>query len=274
MFGNIKEVTKSVTSQTRLSTRYFMGWCRRLRRLITSTRAQRLHIFQDIYKNNVWGENKAGRHFFSGYGSRGEAVEIYAERMAELLRGHVAELGASITVIDLGCGDFYVGSALMAKVPDLTYVGCDIVPDLIADNTKNYANEQISFRPLDIVKDPLPEGDVYLVRQVLQHLSNADIMTFLRRLRCKYLYVTEGYPKERIGPVNPDKATGAGVRFDRHTGRGRGVELDQPPYGFATREMFRASLPPNEVIVTHRVFLGEKHLPESDSEATSLIGEL
>ena len=55
--------------------------------------------------------------------------------------------------------------------------------------------------------------------------------------------------------MNPDKAVGADVRFDWRTGRGRGVELSQPPYGLKTQEVFRAFVQDNEVIVTERIDL-------------------
>jgi O-methyltransferase domain len=226
---------------------------RRAKRLITSERGRRRQIFRDIYKNNLWGNDGISK-YFSGVGSRGEAADIYVERMAKLLEGHAVELGRPITIVDLGCGDFQVGRALMAKLPDHIYLGCDIVPELIVHNTSLYGSAQIRFRQLDIVADPLPEGDIYLVRQVLQHLSNADIRNFLRRVSCKYLYVTEGHPLERIGPVNPDKVTDAGVRFDWQKGRGRGVELDLPPYGARTQEVFRAYAL-RQAIITERVFL-------------------
>jgi hypothetical protein len=59
----------------------------------------------------------------------------------------------------------------------------------------------------------------------------------------------------RIGPVNPDKPTGADVRFDWYAGRGRGVELGEPPFCLSTREVFRTCERPNEIIITERVFL-------------------
>ncbi len=238
--------------------RCFAAARRRAKRLITSEQARRRQIFQKVYKHNLWGSDGNSK-YFSGVGSRGEAADIYVERMAELLKRHVAELGRPITIIDLGCGDFQVGRALVTKLPDLNYVGCDIVPELIAHNAKVYATAHVSFRRLDIVADPLPGGDVYLVRQVLQHLSNTEIMSFLQRVSCKYLYVTEGHPVDRIGSVNPDKVTGPDVRFDWRTGRGRGVELDKPPYGLSTQEMFRV-FSPNEVIITELVLpeLGDR----------------
>ena len=91
------------------------------------------------------------------------------------------------------------------------------------------------------------------MRQVLQHLSNAEIMNFLQRANYKHLYVTEGHPAIRIGPFNPDKVTDGGVRFDWAKGSGRGVELDKPPFCLDTTEVFRACERPNEIIITDQV---------------------
>lgn len=222
-------------------------------------RYRRRRVFREAYKNNVWGSDTRSQ-FFSGVGSRGDAVEAYVRGMTRLLEQHASELGRPLRVVDLGCGDFEVGQALLARVPDLTYIGCDIVPELVAHHTRAYANERISFRQLDIVADPLPEADVCLVRQVLQHLSNAEIMRFLRRASYKYLYVTEGQPAVRGGPVNPDKATNADIRFDWSKGRGRGVELDKPPYCLATREMFRVHAHPTEIIITEQILRGHQSI--------------
>jgi inositol phosphorylceramide mannosyltransferase catalytic subunit len=213
---------------------------------------RRRQIFRDIYKDSHWG-SAAGSKFFSGIGSRGDSAEIYVESMAALLVCHAADLGRPLTVVDLGCGDFEIGRALVARVPNLRYVGCDIVPELIAHNAKMYANDRIGFRQIDIVSDPLPAGDACLLRQVLQHLSNAEIKRLVERLDYKYIYVTEGQPATRIGPFNPDKATNSDVRFDWLAGRGRGVELDKPPFCLITEEVLRTSERPNEIIVTERV---------------------
>jgi SAM-dependent methyltransferase len=84
-------------------------------------------------------------------------------------------------IVDLGCGDFEVARRILS--PELRYVGCDIVPGLVAHNTARFATECIEFRNLDIVTDPLPEGDLCIIRQVFQHLSNGDIATVLRKTR-------------------------------------------------------------------------------------------
>jgi SAM-dependent methyltransferase len=226
----------------------------KLTRLRTTESDMRRRTFQDVYERNLWGSD-SGSKFFSGIGSRGAALQVYVQQMADLLRGHSVELGRPLSIVDLGCGDFQVGRALLEELPGLEYVGCDIVPELIAHNNAAYATDKVGFRQLDLVSDPLPDGDVCLVRQVLQHLSNADITAFLKRADYRWIYLTEGHPAIRTGTVNPDKLAGHEVRFDWRTGRGRGVELDRPPFNLATQEMFRVAAPPHEVIVTERVFV-------------------
>lgn len=220
----------------------------------------RRQIFREIYEGGLWGSD-AHSKFFSGVGSRGKCAELYVAKMVQLLREHAAELGRPLTVVDLGCGDFQIGRALLAELPDFDYVGCDIVPELVEHNNRVYANEHVKFCQLDIVSEALPVGDVCLVRQVLQHLPNADIQKFLQKAIFPYLYVTEGQPSVRVGPFNPDINTGVGLRFDWLSGRGRGVELDKPPYCLKTQEAFRTSERVNEIIVTERIFVGEAGLP-------------
>ena len=223
-----------------------------VRSVVFGDRKFRQDIFRNVYQRNLWG-NDGHSKYFSGAGSRGSAAKTYVEEMGKLLANHASRFDRPLIVVDLGCGDFQVGAALVGRLSNIVYIGCDIVPELIAEHKRNHKSERVSFQHIDIVSDPLPEGDVYLIRQVLQHLSNSEISRFIERIHGRCIYVTEGHPATRIGPANPDKATGATVRFDWRTGRGRGLELDQAPFSLTTREMFRAASPPHEVIVTELV---------------------
>lgn len=239
--------------------RRLKGAARKARHLMSNERQRRRQAFQEIYKHNMWGSDPDSK-FYSGTGSRGAAVDVYVEQMTAELRRIAQELGRPIKVVDLGCGDFQVGRTLLANLPEVSYLGCDIVPELVAHHNRTYASERIAFQQLDLVTDPLPHGDVGLVRQVLQHLSNAEIAAFLARMPYQYLFVTEGHPAEPDGPANPDISAGAAVRFNWHTGvGGRGVELHQPPYSLPTTEMFRALSPPREIIITERLIRKEDH---------------
>ena len=73
-------------------------------------------------------------------------------------------------VIDLGCGDFVIGSKLRSACGK--YIAVDIFDDLINYNKVKYSDLQVDFKTLDITKDELPEADICFLRTVLQHLSN------------------------------------------------------------------------------------------------------
>jgi SAM-dependent methyltransferase len=207
---------------------------------------RRQEIFTEVYDSRLWG-GAPDEKFFSGIGSRGYAAWTYVEKMSAILNS----TNPKGTIVDLGCGDFEVGRELVRRLPESAYVGCDIVPELIAHHSRQNKNSRVTFRCLDIVSSELPDGDICLVRQVLQHLSNADIKRILPKLRkFKRVYVTEGYPAEQFGSYNPDKPTDHEVRFDWRNGRGRGVELDKPPFSVATREVFRTSTDEKNILVT------------------------
>lgn len=245
------------------------GMSRHLARQFMSASEARRDIFSEIYSKELWGGDGASA-FFSGVGSRGQAAQDYVRNMARILKDLAAESGRPLRIVDLGCGDFHVGCELLESVPDAAYIGCDIVPALIEYNNNHYGSDRVYFQVLDIVRDALPEGDICLVRQVLQHLSNADICAFLDRQKYPLLYVTEGQPVERIGKANPDKAAGVHVRFDWHTGRGRGVELDKPPFNCNCVEAFRTATPPHEIIVTESVWRPRQLLADSETAARPL----
>jgi SAM-dependent methyltransferase len=134
----------------------------------------RREIFSDIYENNRWGGEPES--YVSGSGSRPDTIGLYTSVLRALIRRERIKC-----IVDLGCGDFEVGRRIIS--PELSYVGCDIVPGLAARNATRFANERIEFRNLDMVTDPLPEGDLCIIRQVFQHLSNGDIATVLRKAR-------------------------------------------------------------------------------------------
>lgn len=213
----------------------------------------RTSIFQQTYAQNRWGNDGQSR-FFSGIGSRGDVADIYIQAMLAELSHLRLKIGRPLVIVDIGCGDFAIGQKLMQELPD-QYIGCDLVPELIEYNASRYSSDRVSFKVLDAVADELPRGDVYLVRQVLQHLSNSEIQRITGKLSsCQNVYVTEGYPREVLGPVNPDKPASHEIRFDWRTGQGRGVELDQAPYSLNVRLICQAELP-KEIIRTFRVGL-------------------
>jgi hypothetical protein len=176
-------------------------------------------IFADIYRNNRWGGEHGNYH--SGSGSTLRHAELYAGLVKRFVREHDVQ-----HLVDLGCGDFRIGAQLAEAT--VTYTGIDIVPSLIEDNRRRYGNDRVRFECLDIIEDELPEGDLCLVRQVLQHLSNEQIGRVLRNVaRYRWVIVTEHYPAAaKLRRKNVDKPCGEDVRiYD-----GSAVFLDAPPF--------------------------------------------
>lgn len=175
--------------------------------------------FREIYEKNVWGGQPG--EFFSGDGSRGKYAEVYAGAVRKFIAENRIE-----KVVDLGCGDFRVASQFVS--PDVHYIGCDVVPELIEHLEKNFGGDRVEFRCLNIVEDKLPAGELCLIRQVLQHLSNDEIGRILENCRqFKYLMVTEHYPspEAEIRP-NLDIPHGPDMRLHYDSA----VVLDKPPF--------------------------------------------
>jgi len=216
-------------------------------------RRRRKKIFARIYSKNAWGTDNRSR-FFSGGASRGEAVDAYVQEMARVLNNLSREKGRPITIVDLGCGDFNVGRELLARIEQADYIGCDVVPELIEHNTRENSEGRIRFQLLDVVTDPLPNGDVCIIRHMFQHLSNEEIQAVLGKLAFyQKIYVTDGYPAIVRGGVNPDISAGFGVRYDWKTGVGRGIDLDQPPFKVHARELFSVFAQPNQFYKTFEI---------------------
>ncbi|MEN1678936.1 MAG: class I SAM-dependent methyltransferase [Planctomycetota bacterium] len=179
-------------------------------------------VFERIYANKKWGESGA---YFSGEGSGDQtildaycdAVTAYVER--EGLRGASA--------VDLGCGDYSVGGRLRELFG--SYTGVDIVPALVNHLNAEHADEQTRFVHKNLIEDDdLPSGDIAFLRQVLQHLSNDQIMAIGEKLaRYNHVILTEHFPTDRYAKAkNLDKPHGGDIRLFR----GSGVYLDAPPF--------------------------------------------
>lgn len=131
-----------------------------------------------------------------------------------------------MNVVDCGCGDFNVGSQIRQYCSN--YVACDIVPDLIERNKIRFSKFDVDFRVVNIIEDPLPIGDVVIIRQVLQHLSNEHIKQVVNKLRgYRYLILTEYIPEGEFVP-NIDQPTGAFSRLAR--GIQSGIVLTKEPF--------------------------------------------
>lgn len=184
--------------------------------------------FSSIYHGRRWGSGGQQQDFYSGSGSHEPSlVDQYVEAVTDFLR----ELPGRPDAVDLGCGDFNVGQRIRPFCG--RYTGADVVPTLIEHNQARYGHLGVTFRCLDIAEDPLPPGEVVLIRQVLQHLSNAHIAKVVPKLaQYRYAVVTEHVPLGRFTP-NRDMRTGAGIRL--LASPKSGVVLTERPFRLRVR---------------------------------------
>ncbi|PCI62723.1 MAG: hypothetical protein COB37_06390 [Kordiimonadales bacterium] len=184
----------------------------------------RQQIFSKIYETSAWGRaTNPDMKYVSGWGSHN--AEIIGPYVAAL-NDFLSSFAEKPNVVDLGCGDFNVGSKIRAKCG--SYTACDIVPALIDYNKSKYKDLEVDFRTLDLVSDPLPTGDIVFIRQVLQHLNNDDVLQLVKKLPAAYrfLVLTEHIPSKLDFPPNRDKPTGSSAR----DGINSGIVLTEQPF--------------------------------------------
>lgn len=191
-------------------------------------------VFSEIYRHSLWGDAAdESRQFYSGPGSHDP---LLVNPYVEAVTGFLNRFEQKPDVVDVGCGDFNVGSRYRSFCNN--YIACDLVPELIEHNRKKFSHLMVDFRVLDLTLDELPVGEVVFVRQVFQHLSNADINKGVEKIKNKFkhLVLTEHLPSTENFIPNLDKASGADIRIEKNSG----VVLTRPPFNLA---------PKNELVI-------------------------
>ncbi len=133
-------------------------------------------IFTYIYRARLWDDPDNETQ---------PAVTLRRE-IPRLLRRY-----RTTVLLDLPCGDF--GWMSQADLSGIDYIGADIVPDLIARNTRRYAAPGRRFERLNLSSDPLPRASVVLCRDCLVYLRYEQIFRAfanLRRSGSTYLLTT------------------------------------------------------------------------------------
>lgn len=181
-------------------------------------------VFSQIYENGAWGKSDdPSQPFFSGSGSHDKTI---VSTYIDAIQNFLPAFAEKPDVIDLGCGDFFIGSKIRQLCGN--YIACDIVPKLIDFNREKYKALNVDFRVLDLTSDELPTGDIVFIRQVLQHLSNEQILRALPKISSKYKYLvlTEHWPATQDFKHNIDKPAGPDIRTYIESG----IVLTSPPF--------------------------------------------
>jgi 2-polyprenyl-3-methyl-5-hydroxy-6-metoxy-1,4-benzoquinol methylase len=165
------------------------------------------HVFTGIYERGVWGGG-------SGAGSNIERTAMYAGLVQYLVTSPAIR-----TVVDLGCGDWRFSRHL--DLSQVDYTGIDVVASVITENQARYARPGIRFQEADVASFALPDCDLVLCKDVLQHLGNVNVMRVLsQRPRAKCWLITNDFH-----PVNEEC----------ENGDTRPLDPTAPPFSFPAR---------------------------------------
>jgi len=145
-------------------------------------------VFTQIYDQKIWGSDGQGNGS-SGWGSMAKAAAPYMNFLTHFLKQY------NITsVVDVGCGDWSFSQYI--DWTGISYVGYDVVSTVIERNKKKFQQSNCIFIHGDATKTELPSADLLLCKDVLQHLSNESIATFLKQCdKFKYCLITNDINK-------------------------------------------------------------------------------
>lgn len=206
----MKGVVKFLLGKTSLGRKFLES--RRQKRILARFGAKdNQELFTHYFHSGLWESEESA----SGPGSTVE----YTENIRKEIPALIDKLEVK-TILDVPCGDFN-WFQLLERDESIHYVGGDIVEPLIKHNEEKYGNENTKFACIDILRDDLPQADLWLCRDCLFHLSNDDIFKAINKFLnsdIKYL-LTSTHPNCK---ENTDIATG---QF-------RELNLELPPFNF------------------------------------------
>jgi hypothetical protein len=167
-------------------------------------------IFRRIHVSRGWGSPESA----SGPGSTRDRAATFLPDLIGLVRGLNTEV-----LLDAACGDFNWAAPLADSVT--TYIGVDVVPELVDANRRSHSSSRRRFLCRDIVRQSLPQADLVLCRDTLVHLRLTDIQRALGNLR-------------RTGATHLIATTFLGDRenTDIPNGGWRPLNMEKPPFSF------------------------------------------
>ena len=147
-------------------------------------------VFSKIYKEDLWNEG-------SGDGSKIENVREYVDVLQKYIDKPEIK-----TVIDLGCGDWQFSKFL--DLSSVLYLGVDVVDSVIDSNIDLYSASNIDFISRDIITYELPQVDLIICKDVLQHLSNKDVISVLIKIikSSKFALITNDFNSESTSNID------------------------------------------------------------------------
>ena len=185
--------------------------------------------FTEVYRCDDW---QGG----SGHDSTPDTTREYRELIEHFLLTHNIK-----RVVDIGCGDWQFSQLI--NWGDVEYLGIDTVQEVVEENRRRFG-QRYKFECLDMTHEALPPGDLLLMKDVLQHWPNCEIIKFLPRIE-QYQYgilTNDCYPSSIL---NTD-ITMTGYRP---------LDLRLPPFSLVAEEILRYGTYSNQPELLNKLVL-------------------
>ena len=130
-------------------------------------------VFNHVYDTKSWGDGVSVP--LSGGGSDPDVARPYVN----FVRQAISDFGIR-SVVDIGHGDWTMWRDY--RFPNISYFGIDVVSSLSTKNTELFGSEHIKFVSGNVMEIELPNADMAISKEVLQHLSNDNVMQILKKL--------------------------------------------------------------------------------------------
>mmetsp|Transcript_43948 Transcript_43948/g.73251 ORF Transcript_43948/g.73251 Transcript_43948/m.73251 type:complete len:635 (+) Transcript_43948:180-2084(+) len=139
----------------------------------------RKELFEVIWKENHWGDKGEYEDPRSGQGSTLFSTLNVRKGLIEFINKFNIK-----SMIDVPCGDMTWMPEVLKEVHLESYLGVDIVQEMIDQNKERFASLPfMKFEVLDAVKDPLPKADVIFVRELFQHMLRDTARQAIENMR-------------------------------------------------------------------------------------------
>lgn len=210
------------------------------------------NIFENIYIKRLWGDGRVNT--YSGSGSNPENAYKYVSFVEEQIKVH-----GVLSVVDLGHGDWEMWSGY--KFNDVLYTGIEVAnfPHKLASKHTTSSRRFLLMDALSL--NYLPPGEMLISKDVLQHLSNSQIIKLLEMVNhfkfliiCNDIYIPVNFIfslryfvrlrsriKKALKFKNPFFKSYRRNNRDISTGEFRGIDLNKKPFNHLLKNFKVAS---------------------------------
>ncbi len=117
-------------------------------------------VFTDIFKKNIWAY---GSETISGTAASLTYTEVIRNELPALFKKYKIT-----SILDVGCGDFNWMKHVISN--EITYIGLEVVKQIVDANNAKYKTKNISFIHADCSCDSLPQVDLIICRDLLPYI--------------------------------------------------------------------------------------------------------